>query len=325
MENLPTTQNQNLPANSSLSRRLFSWVVNSGQFVISLSETASKKWADHKGRVAAAESMGQLLLEEGKAAVELKSKLVEKLIGANEIEAAQIRLVLNQIDANIRTIGILNQANNEVKAITSKASEPKDNADQDINSYWLDRFFDLTKLKNEPWRANLLSKALALETTNPGQIALETLWKIGTLSENSFHTLAHVLDVSVLISDVPIIINPSNKFYGTKIQGSMIGKDATYGVAVLLLGEAGLVHLPMSLGTGASRNYPGAGKISVSYGSKKDSFTVTKEFSLRGIIFTELGLSLAKLYEAGENDVGHENYMIAKNELIKLGCLLNTI
>jgi Protein of unknown function (DUF2806) len=59
-----------------------------------------------------------------------------------------------------------------------------------ISDHWIDKFNQLARSKNEEWRQDLLSRALAAEAANPGSISPRALWLIGTLEEDKFQAFS---------------------------------------------------------------------------------------------------------------------------------------
>jgi len=306
------------PATSPWLTRAWSWTKKGGEFAIAQSDRASAKWAAHKGQIATAEALANLLLEEGRTAAQLKADLISKAADADPEKVAYIEMLLREVDGKIRTINVLSAAGQELGKLPPSSSESR--SPQEMEEHWLDRFFNLTRAHNEPWRAALLAKALALETAAEGSISLNALWKIGTLQEHEFHAMAAVLDVCVYLFEDPMIINPRDDFYSRLAPLMPIfDGEMNYGQLLVILEEADLLHMPQRLNARV-RTVPARRVMMLRYGSRTAALAAEKEVAVHGIFFTQTGGSLAKLYEPVERDEGVKNYASALERLMQSGC-----
>ncbi|QDT57316.1 hypothetical protein Pan44_53840 [Caulifigura coniformis] len=67
-------------------------------------------------------------------------------------------------------------------------------SDREIEQHWVDTFEVHARRRTEPWRSQLLSRALAHEAINPGTISLKALWLIGTMEREVFDYLSAFLN-----------------------------------------------------------------------------------------------------------------------------------
>jgi hypothetical protein len=306
MENVPAQKKNFLPVDKSVMARAWTWFSKAGPYLIAQSDTASQRWADHKGKVASIEALASLMLEEGKSAAHVKEELIKQLVGADAVKAAQIRATMREVDASIRTVHVLSRATQELNRLPPVAGDFT-GEERELNAHWADRFFQLARDQNEEWRVGLLAKALAIETSEPGSLDLEVLWTIGTLSEKSFHALAHVLDVSVDTNDGPFIPYVSAQLFAeTEVSDCLVKNCHQYGHILLVLTECGLLHNPGPGGPVKDFQINEIEKFR--YSSRTVRAKTTKSTNLNGFILTSTGRSLAKLYAPKEIPLGLKIY-----------------
>lgn len=118
---------------------------------------------------------------------------------------------------NPALIGLLGQMEDDLRLLTtvqrSLAFLPGDGAaddgdrnaaDSDIS--WWSMFEDFAKRPNEPWRIDLLARALAENDREPGSIRLKALWEIGMLEADDFGMLAVFCDSALHIDGKPLVL-----------------------------------------------------------------------------------------------------------------------
>ena len=188
-----------------------------GPFLISQSDSASETLARHKMRIGEVEISNQLLLQEVNTLSEIKKDLLKEYIKAEPVNRLRIKRDIEEIDASLRELNIKSKALEYIDATPQieQKSIPNPQSQQnepEITEHWMDRFNDLARSHNEPWRENLLAKALAAESMKPGTVSPRALWILGTLEESKFNDFAMLLDLS-------------SKIFGTK---SVIPDHTTY-------------------------------------------------------------------------------------------------
>ena len=302
-ENLPEKSQQTAPTGkSNITARVLSWVQKAGPFLISLSDVASDQFAKHKGKVAAQEALAQVFLEEHKAALRVKEEILKRLPDAAETGRAEIRMRLGEVDKHLRTVEILAKAVPEIARLEEIAGSAEADT-RELSDHWMDHFIHLSSSKNEPWRKDLLARALAIETSKPGTIRAKDLWSIGTLSEQEFHALAHMLDVSTYFVDGPMVPNLPGNFMNTPIEKCQLHDCPHYGNICVVLLEANLIHPVTDVG-GPIKNFDEFEKSVVQYCGRSYEVEFPAGFSVRGLHFTALGGTLARLYIPTPNEVG---------------------
>src|SRR5690606_9903590 len=97
-----------------------------------------------------------------------------------------------------------------------KSSNETKEPEKVITDHWTDKFNELSRCRNEPWRKELLARALAAESENPGTVPPRVLWVIGTLEEEAFRSFQSILNICSLIG-LQLMIPNVTKFIETPI------------------------------------------------------------------------------------------------------------
>ena len=322
---LPVKNNGNtLPAAENNWRNSIQrWIRAAVPFLISQTQIASENYAEHKARIASVDAYKELLVAEGKAAINLKEKFSEKALLATPEEALEILTRMRQIDEQIRTVRTISKAADHLVALPAPAettsSEPTD-AIHDEGSHWLDQFFSYARQVNEPWREDLLARAIALETTRAGSISLQTLYKISCLPVNAFHGLSHLLDITPYIEGRYALPAYPNDFAMRPISDSSVENGAIYGSILVPLIENQLVRQPDTV----ELQFDEATFL-VTYGIKAVNVTPPKKISLRGIQLTAMGLDIAKLYSPKPITLGYKCFDLLVTKFSELNCKIENV
>jgi hypothetical protein len=269
------------------------------------SEKFSVNLIAHEARKADVEIYKANSIASHQASLQLKSKLAEKLLDAEPEERLRLRQDMQYIDQDIRQLGIYRKAEEYLPSNTISPEERdvetvEENYKQS-NEVWLDVFNEYARRSNEPWRADLLSRALALEVQEPGNIGQRALWFIGTVDEAIFHSFAALLDISILLSEEGYLLPDTSGLYESKLTVEGISWDFTVGHATFTLTDLGLI------GDSVSHNsLQPQSTIVASYGSRTESFRVINEIRVSGVIYTALAQKIAKLYDPKPTPLGEK-------------------
>ncbi len=193
-------------------------VKNIGPFAITQSEKMSEAYAKHQLRLASVEACKELMMQEISTYGDIKKKLLEKYVEAGPEDRLRYKRDIEEAEKEVRKLNIYNRAieylPHETQAEEQESSgdqERKDNNKPPISPHWMDKFNEFARARNEPWRSELLSKALAREAKQPGCIGPRALWLIGTIDEYLFHAYASLLDASPIIAErymIPVACPP---------------------------------------------------------------------------------------------------------------------
>lgn len=275
-----------------------------GPYLISLSKEASKSYTEHQLRLVQVDVVRNHMLKEVESLAEIKHNLRERFFESTAEDRIRIKRDVQDIEREIRRLGIVSSALKYLPDPNEDDTEVLSEAVEDhISDHWLDKFNEYARANNEEWRSELLARALASEAEIPGSIGPRALWLIGTIDEYLFHAYASILDVSIIIDDDHIIPDCLN-FLKIPIPNCMLGSKKGLGSLIFMLVDLGLMgDITISSSTLSKDE-----KYIVSYGEKTTMLTTREDLTIRGLIPTLLGESIASLYTRKPNELGHEIY-----------------
>lgn len=292
-----------------------------GPFLISQSERASKEYVKHRGRLASVDVMKEVLIAENKMLLTCKETLVKKYIDSDDMERIRIARDIQEIDERVRSLKINVQA---LEYLPDDSQDQSDSGDDvpEIQLSWLDRFHEFTKLNNEPWREDLLARALAREASMPGTVSPRALWIIGTLEEELFNIFAALLDISPMIGRTPVIPNTEMPAINIVIPKCRLGNNLRVGDLLFRLSETGLIS-----DIQASTKIFRKGKTCrAEYGEARNLVRcVGSDLVIFGVIYTNTGDVIASFYDRQPNDVGSDIYQKWLNSLNKVNYFIDEI
>jgi hypothetical protein len=279
-----------------------------GPLLISQSDSASETYARHLSRLASVEAAKELVHREIDIQSKVKEQLLQRYISADEVERIRIKRDLEDITSNVRHLNIVDIAMNYLPASQNSENQVYDNQEipsleqKVISPHWLDKFNELSRSRNEDWRSDLLSRALAKESSSPGTVSPRALWLLGTLEEPLFKAFATILDLCSLINNEYMIPNLNEAIMQKPIPNCELGDKVSIGNLVYVLGDSGV--LSESLTTQLS--LPQGHQFSVIYNSHHYHIECFIPLNLQGLIPTTLGSSIASFYPPNFNSLGEE-------------------
>jgi hypothetical protein len=275
--------------------------------LISLSQEASEKYAEHQMRLAKVEVAKESMLLEVRMYADIKKQLVEEFVKAEQAERLHIRKKIKEIDQEVRKIGVYQQAVNVLET-TPQETSPQlllENNQQQEDAYtaWIDTFNDYAKKQNEPWRQDLLAKALAKEATHPGSIGQRALWFIGTIDERSFNAFAALLNVSISIAGSYVLPNQGEHLEKV-VSTAVLGAEMKLGNVIFQINDLGLIGDLMS----TQKIFQQEAILPISYGTSHALIQLKQELRISGVILTSLGDTIASMYKPQIDPLGSEIY-----------------
>jgi Protein of unknown function (DUF2806) len=276
-----------------------------GSFLISQSDISSEAFERHNLRIANAEATKIFLIEEAKSIAAARDSLRKKQLDATPEERIRIRRDIEYSECDLRQLQTVFKAQDYLPKFTALPSnectdKPQEKLSQPvISDHWIDRFNQLARSKNEEWRQDLLSRALAAEAANPGSICPRALWLIGTLEEEKFQAFTALLDVSSMIDRNYMI--PSDNGFLLKIPSCDLGQDILIGQLTYHLNDTGL------LADFTSRKRIGKDELlMLGYDQIDYSIECKEELTINGILPSTIGNSVAIFYERRVNLFGQQ-------------------
>jgi Protein of unknown function (DUF2806) len=271
-----------------------------GPLLISQSDSASEAYTRHLSRLANVEAIKELIHQEISIYSKNKEKLLQQFIDSDELERTRIKRDLEYITSNLRHLGIVDGAMNHLfisQELVDQVSENQDTprlAQEEISSHWLDKFNELSKVRNEDWRAELLSRALAAESSRPGTVSPRALWLLGTLEEPLFKAFATILDLCSSINGeliIPFVPGRNEAFTEQSVPNCELG-DKLIGNLVYMLDDAGVLA-----GASTTENLLQGSHFLAAYNSHHYYIECTScPLVITGTILTHLGSAIASLY-----------------------------
>lgn len=306
-DHLPSRSGSSRLPTIGLLRRCMAWVARLSPFILTQVAQASERYAQHHERITSIDALKEAYVLESQAVARAKEALLQKATGADSFDPIAVASKLSFIDQHMRTIGVQARALNYIESPGPASSSTPLLEHEEVPAFWLDKFRELSKLRGEDWRQDLLARALAEETACPGMISLQTLWNIGTLSVEQFHALAHFLDACLLLDAVPYFYGHIQSVQYVPVPECRAGGVATYGDLVILLVESGLTHTPSTTG-GPLDSVPADTVCTLRYVDKTVSFTTKAVVDLQGVKLTRVGKELARLYQPRSTPLGSKLY-----------------
>jgi hypothetical protein len=289
-----------VPASAKAALRL---VKSLGPLLLAQSSRLSEAYAEHNLRLAKVDVIKELMIEEGRMILGVVKKLREKSVDATPEERIRLRHDIETAERDFRQLSVYQRAIDHVPEITVAQNSITESLEDygEISIPWLDRFNDLARRQNEPWRAELLARALALESSTGGAVNQRGLWFIGTMDETVFHAFAAILDAAPKFNDHHLIPNLP-KYSERALPSCTLGPSFKIGQLTFILYEVGLIGSVLE----SSVTFEKGHGVTVTYGMRRVTGTATTDIDLSGVILTSLAHTLAKLYEPKVIDLGLE-------------------
>ena len=292
-----------LAKTTDIAKATWNTIASVGPWLISQSDTASETFARHQGRLAAVEVGKEFLVQEVHVLGEAKKKLLEKWVEANPGEKVRIRRDMEEIDASLRGLNIGRKALEALQAPSSGQSPPSPDrasgtsSSPEITAHWLDKFRDLSQSHNEPWREDLLARALAAEAANPGEVPPRILWLMGTLEERVFKAFACILDLSSVANKSYIL--PTRTVRRETVPDCELGEGHDISKLLYYVKDSGL------LGDYGSQLHHQANKpFALTYREHCCVITATVDTYIGGILPSYLGNQIARFCTPAFNNFG---------------------
>lgn len=178
----------------------------------------------------------------------------------------------------------------------SKEEQP----DKEVSQHWFDKFSELTRVHNEPWREDLLARALAAEACRPGTVSPHVLWVLGTMEKEVFDTFSVFLDICCLV-DNQIRITTLTSLTSKRVKDTVLDKNWAVSQITYRLTNTGLI--------GDRHSYLGIPKgHSMIFSQGKYTFRVTAKATVRinSTSLTNLGKCIASFYTRKPSGFGEE-------------------
>jgi hypothetical protein len=217
---------------------------------------------------------------------------------------------LDFLEAEFRRISIcvrstehLSEFDDRKLALGYEGAQDNTNLDEDVapptTEHWVDRFNEIARLRLEPWRQELVSRALAAEATDPGSVSLRALWAIGMLDYRKFQAFSVLLDLSCVISNGYVIPNSAQNLVIPKCD---LGSDIRIGELIFELNDTDILGYRES-----HRHFKKGETVLASY--RSDEFLVRSnlaDWTTMGISPSPTGNVIAQFYTQRTHELGRK-------------------
>ena len=270
-------------------------------FLISQSVHASDAYLDFQRNIASVEALKQGLIVTANRLAQTRAALVDRRVTEDEFQRLRTDQDIRYIDEEFRKL--------QVRAKTAELFvEQKPNAetcnttgtDEQVEAEWLDKFDEYAKRNNEPWRRELLAKALLSEANSPGSVGPRALWFIGTVEEHLFNVLSSLLDLTTSVAGGLVV--PMHNQFSDRLILSLGAEQLKLPNITFQLGELGVIGDSLT----SSFTVPQNSTFYASYGDRHALITCQHGLEIRGIIPTLLGTAVARIHTKRPNPLGTE-------------------
>ena len=271
-----------------------------GPFLISQTENTSNAYARHQLKMANVEAAKTLLLEEAKSIASVRDSLRQKFVDADPEERIRIRRDLLDSESEIRQLHVAAGAMAYLPDFSSSTDQNAEGESEEesepIPDHWMDRFNQYARQNNEPWRQDLLSRALAMQAASPDSVTPRALWTIGTLEKPKFDAFSAILDISSFTNNSFIIPGRPNS---EKIPACDLGANVMLGAILFSLSDTGLMADDSS-----QMQVPAGGTFVIAYRESGYIIKPKNQMNVNGVMPSETGRSIARFYNTRNNDFG---------------------
>jgi hypothetical protein len=112
---------------------------------------------------------------------------------------------IDYVEKEMNKLSLYIRSANYIPEYVEKIIDGREDKETSIEAHWIDRFNEQAKIRLEPWRQDLLARALAVESIVPGEVPLRVLWTIGMLDYQKFQALNAFFDLCSVIDGQYVI------------------------------------------------------------------------------------------------------------------------
>lgn len=269
----------------------------------------SRELVDHEKKRAEVGFVKHIMQKEAEAIAEVRQKLWKSFVRADPEQRIHIRRQLEQVDEDIRHLAISAKALDYLPPKSDGKKVPVES----IQEHWMDRFLQLSRRANEPWRRELLSRVLAHQASGKS-VSPRLLWTVGTLDFSAFEAISYILDCSCIFSiepgtETPMIPAIPEALMNQKAKGYPCNPkdhDLKFGSLIFMLQESGLIGEVFS--NSIDLHKP---TFTIRYGAEAYQITKTEgatPISLPGLMVTDLGRELSQFHTHTDRELGRRYF-----------------
>jgi hypothetical protein len=275
-----------------------------GPYLVSQSEVMSDKYLEYKLKDGHVEAAATLLAEEAKSIASTRDALRKKYFDASPEERIQIRSDMEILDGEAERLKVFKKGIEHLPKTAARITVvdvedgTREEEAPETTAHWIDEFNQLSRKRLEPWRQDLLGRAISLENCVPGNVNLRTLWAIGVLDEAQFHAFSTLLDLSSVIRGGYIIPTRNER---VTVPPCELGENLIIGNLTYLLNDTEI------LGYRSTHKHVAKDEhVYAQYRSQWYRITSTKDWTLHGVCASNTGSKIALFYDERTTDLGQQ-------------------
>lgn len=287
-------------------------------------------------RVRQVKAQEQVFDEVCKVVVKNTKKHLDRLHASPDgLEDPMVRLSAEALQSDMRVLSTFRDAvricdDSSLLSSPGKASKDGDRDDEEEkrqlehreDASWWDMFEGLARRRNEPWRQELLARALVEYDRVPGSIGLKAIWEIGMMENDDFGCLAAFCDSALHIDGKPVVLIEPEQQAKFRFEDADALREINLAHAISALIDAGLVS---QAATQFSTKDPVRlehlkGPTWFLHQHVDQSADANHDIQINGFFVNDVALDICKLYEPKLNiasDASFEEFQSLMTEAEK--------
>lgn len=241
---------------SSLADAMGSGPSRLGMMIQAFAPASAVSWFQGRRlRVRQIKAQEQMFDEVCKAVLKGSATQLEGLTKAGDgLVDPAVRLSIEALQSDMRVLStfrdavricddspMLGASGEKAKATETGREAEKAQLEHREDASWWDMFESLARRRNEPWRQELLARALVEYDRVPGSIGLKAIWEIGMMESDDFGCLAAFCDSALHIDGKPVVLLEPEQQAKFRFEDADAVREINLAHAISALIDAGLV------------------------------------------------------------------------------------
>lgn len=241
---------------SSLADTMGSGPSRIGMMIQAFAPASAVSWFQGRRlRVRQVKAQEQMFDEVCKTVLKGSAKQLERLTTSGDgLEDPAVRLAIEAMQSDMRVLSTFRDAVRicEDTPLVGKSGKATEDTEKDReaergqlkhreDASWWDMFESLARRRNEPWRQELLARALVEYDRVPGSIGLKAIWEIGMMENDDFGCLAAFCDSALHIDGKPVVLLEPEQQAKYRFEDADAVREINLAHAISALIDAGLV------------------------------------------------------------------------------------
>lgn len=291
---------------------------------ISGSEQLRDRYLDFKLKSLTVEQLSKSLVKQIDSYNQTEKSLIDKWSKARS-EESRIQLqkdieYLRGLREQYKTSLISTKYIEKYSAYEKIPDEKEEVSEEDLSGVWIDVFVSFARKNNEPWRKELLGKALAFNSAHPGFMRQRALWLIGTMDYEIYLALKEFLPFCTQVDKDFIFPSTEQEDYYTPQKSITSGKHKAIGNLCYILQEQSLVGSEV-VSCSILPNTP----TIITCGLESYNVLCSSEYRIGGMMCKQIIQDIAPLIEFGSEEFGLKHFSNLREALELEGAELTII